>query len=426
MTGVISSSPVLRVELRTLLAKWLFLACIAVPLLGYSALVTRIYLADHAAQRLDLSHLQEAVRLQPGNAEYWDLLGRYYLLSESDLNASIAHHLQAVAVNPRVSRYWLNLAMTYTVARDAAKERDALDHALAADPEQPAVAWEGALHYAVADNPLEARRRLRVVVAHDPTRRDMAFDLAYRISSDIPSIVRDVFPDDAQTQLAFAYYLVDHNRPDDLGVLWDHLAGLHPTLPAERCVPLITYLADHGKTAAAVRAWRSLSGIAPGFERYEWGSNLVVNGSFEEDLLNGGFDWRVYPREHVALAEDTTIFHGGSRSILATFDGAGDGYTGLMQMVPVEPSTQYVLSGFLRGGELDSAAGPRLIVSNRKTYAVIATSNTLEQNSAWHEVETEFTSPPDADQVIVMIGQAPEAKIMKGKLWIDDIQMRKK
>lgn len=418
--------PVLRIEIPTPASKSLFLALVALPLLGYALLVTPIYRADHAAQQHDLAQLREAVQLQPGNADYWNDLGRFYLLAESDTKASIASHRKAVETNPRVSRYWRDLAFAYQVAGDPAAQKDALERALSVDPGQPDISWELALQAAFDGDYPTVRKRLRTVIANDARRRDMAFDLASRVSPDIATLVHSVLPDDPDTDLAFANYLAAQSRPDDIAPVWEHLVSLHPRLSAEACVPLISYLADNSETAAAERAWQTLPGMVPGFEGYRRGSNLIVNGGFEEDILNGGFDWRVEPRQHVTLAQDSTNFHSGSRSIRATFDGGGDGTTGLFQIVPVAPSTAYRLSGFLRGDGLDSAYAPRLIVRSRNPSDIFAVSNPLDSNSAWQEVEVEFTSPRDAVEVVIVIGQGAETGITKGKLWIDDIQMHKK
>lgn len=420
------SDPVLRMEIATPASKALFLGVVALPLLAYALLITNIYRADRASQQHDLAQLRKAAQLQPGNADYWNDLGRFYVLAESDTKSGIASHRKAVETNPRVSRYWRDLAFAYMVAGDSAAQKDALERALSVDPRQPDVSWELALQAAFDGDYPAARKRLRTVLSGDARRREITFDLAYRVSPDVGTLVHSVLPDDPEIHLAFANYLAAHARPSEIAPVWEHLVSLHPRLSAEQCVPLISYLADNGETAAADRAWQTLPGMVAGFDAYQRGANLVVNGGFEEEILNGGFDWRVEPREHVTLAQDSITFHSGSRSILAIFDGGGDGATGLFQTVPVAASTEYHLSGFLRGDGLDSAYPPRLIVRDRKSLDILAVSDPLDANSAWQQREVEFTSPSYTDQVVVQIAQGAETGIMKGKLWIDDIQMRKK
>ena len=53
------------------------------------------------------------------------------------------------------------------------------------------------------------------------------------------------------------------------------------------------------------------------------GRNLIVNGDFSLDVLNGGFDWQYQKQRSVTLTLDPSDFHGGHRSLLITFDGPG-------------------------------------------------------------------------------------------------------
>ena len=49
-------------------------------------------------------------------------------------------------------------------------------------------------------------------------------------------------------------------------------------------------------------------------------NNLIVNGDFSLDVLNGGFDWQYQKQPSVTLTLDPSDFHGGHRSLLITFE----------------------------------------------------------------------------------------------------------
>src|SRR2546422_7554579 len=49
--------------------------------------------------------------------------------------------------------------------------------------------------------------------------------------------------------------------------------------------------------------------------------NRITNGSFEDDILAGGLDWRVLPTEGVIVDVDSRAFFDGVRSLRIRFDG---------------------------------------------------------------------------------------------------------
>jgi len=51
--------------------------------------------------------------------------------------------------------------------------------------------------------------------------------------------------------------------------------------------------------------------------------NLVVNGDFSLDILNGGFDWNYVTRTGVRPLLDPSDFREGHRSLSLTFEGPG-------------------------------------------------------------------------------------------------------
>ena len=76
----------------------------------------RAYVASHLAANLDLPNIQRAIRLEPSNAEYRELLGRNLALSGASLDEAISDYRTAVHLNPYEARYWLDLAGAYQVA----------------------------------------------------------------------------------------------------------------------------------------------------------------------------------------------------------------------------------------------------------------------------------------------------------------------
>ena len=85
--------------------------------------------------------------------------------------------------------------------------------------------------------------------------------------------------------------------------------------------------------------------------------NLVVNGDFSLDVLNGGFGWLYRQSRDVSFALDPTQPHSGNRSLrMAVRKSRGLEDAGLQQLIPVQPRTrlrilrELSLSGHGRSG----------------------------------------------------------------------------
>src|SRR5258708_28945501 len=70
----------------------------------------RAYLAAYLGSNPDLPNIKRAIRLEPFNAQYRELLGRNLALSGASLDEAISNYRTAVRLNPYESRYWLDLA----------------------------------------------------------------------------------------------------------------------------------------------------------------------------------------------------------------------------------------------------------------------------------------------------------------------------
>jgi len=96
--------------------RWLFALSLGLPLLGYLVLGGKEFAASHFAARPDLTSLERAVRLSPGNADYRHRLGRYFAFVASDPQSATANFQVATALNPHAARYWFDLASAQQVA----------------------------------------------------------------------------------------------------------------------------------------------------------------------------------------------------------------------------------------------------------------------------------------------------------------------
>jgi hypothetical protein len=206
---------------------------------------------------------------------------------------------------------------------------------------------------------------------------------------------------------------------------WDHLIGLRQPFPPKLAFPYFQLLLAKQEVTAVNTAWQQLAQVDKEIQPYlPSRENLIVNGGFEENLLNGGFDWWYDSNPHAALALDTDRFYGGTRSLSVTFDGRNAPDAGIAQLIPVKPDTDYEFSAESRTQDIDSASGPRFAITDAYTITVsyVLTDDLLGTNP-WHRQQARFHTGPGTNLLLLKVIRQPAAPLIRGKLWIDDVRL---
>jgi hypothetical protein len=417
----------MRIELRSPLRKFSFAAacCILVGL--YLHLALRAYLASYLAATPDVSNLSKATRLEPSNAEYRELLGRSLALSGANLNDAIANYRTAVHLNPYVARYWLDLAGAYQVAGHANEQEQSVEQAVEADPTTPHVAWEAANFFLVQGDQERALRNFRVVLANDPEAVDSALQLCWRATGDANEILDRALPRRPDLYLSFLRLLISKQEVAATENVWNHLIALNQEFSTKLAFPYFRFLIAKQEVAAAQTGWQQLAGVDHSLQPYlPSRENLVVNGGFEETLLNGGFDWWYESNPHAALAIDTSEFHSGTRSLSVTFDGQSVSEAGIVQFIVVKPHTDYAFSAESRTEDIESASGPRFAVADAYTNASYVLTDDLLGTNPWRVQHARFQTGPNTNLILLKIVRQPAGPLIRGKLWIDDLRLVEK
>ena len=390
----------------------------------YLPFAGRAYLAAHLAAKPDLPNLQRAIRLEPSNAEYRALLGRYLALSGESLDEAISDYRIAVHLNPYESRYWLDLAAAYQFAGRIEEQAQSVEQAVNLDPTTPHVAWEAANFFLVQGNVTKALPYFRTVLANDPEVVDYALQLCWRATGDANQIFDHALPRRTDLYLSFLRLLVSKQELGAAENAWDHLIGLQQSFPPRVAFPYFRLLIAKQEVAAAKTAWQQLAQIDEEIQPYlPSRENLIVNGGFEETLLNGGFDWWYEPNPHAKLAIDTDEFHGGTRSLSVTFDGRNAPDAGIAQFIPVKPDTDYEFSAESKTQDIDSASGPRFAIEDAYSLSSYVLTDDLLGSNPWHKQQARFHTGPKTSLIFVKITREPAAPLIRGKLWVDDVRL---
>jgi hypothetical protein len=387
----------------------------------YLILTTAGFLAAHFSTDPDPIQLKRAARLDPGNAEYRYLLGRYELLAAQSPQAAMPWLETATSLNPHSARYWLDLAIARQSLGDIASAQPALEHALAAGPRTPDVAWQAANLYLAQGSIEDAMHEFRLVLENDPSLAPQAISLCWKIHPDIDLLLSRVVPPNVYD--SFLGLLISKNETAAAAKVWEKMfLSKHP-LDRSNLFAYIRYLIAHREVSQAALVWQQGSALS-GLAAYQPSSeNLLVNGDFSMEVLNGGFDWLHQAPLGVSLALDPNDAHSSSRSLRINFDGPGIADAGIRQLVPVEPNTSYEFSGFYKAQEMDGAGGPKFAIQDLYRETPFYMSDDLRDSDFWRQTGGTFTTGPDTHLLVLRIARVPAGSPIRGKLWIDGLQL---
>lgn len=391
--------------------------------LVYLFLTGKEFAASVFASRSDLANLKRAVELSPGNADYRHRLGTFFAFTVGDPEAAVASYRSAVALNPHDASFWLDLAAAYQVIGDLAGQRTALDRALEAEPTAPDVAWQAANFFLVDGQIDRALREFKVVIENDKTLADASLQACWRVRPDADALLRDVVPAQTDSLIAFLYFLMTKQETEGAIKTWERLAQLHEKFDAGRLFEYVRYLIQARRPEAAMTAWEQAAGSLGLAAYLPTEDNLVINGDFSLDILNGGFDWTYVNRAGVRPLLDASDFRQGRRSLSLTFEGPGIADAGIQQLIPVHGGTSYDFSAYYKSVDFEGAGGPQIVLRDAYTGVPLFASDPLKDADFWKEVHSKITTPNSTTLLSLAIERFPAGSPIRGKLWLDDFQL---
>lgn len=414
----------MQIDLRSPVRRLAFTGLCLLFAAIYLTFAARAFWAAHLATQAGVPDIGRAIRLEPSNAEYRAILAQNLALSITSLNEAIANFQIAIKLNPYQSSYWLDLAGAYQLAGETAQQAEAVQRAAAADPMTPHVAWVAANFFLLQGDVTKALSYFHTVFATDPDSTDSTLQICWRVSGNASEIFDHALPQSPDLYLSFLRLLVSKQEVDAANIGWDHLIALRQPFPARPALPYFRLLIGTRQVAAAVNAWEQLAEVDENIRPYlPSQGNLIVNGGFEEPLLNGGFDWWYEPNANAKLAIDTTQFYSGTRSLSVTFNGRNAPDAGIAQFIPVKPDTDYEFSAQSKTQDIDSASGPRFAIGDAYTLSSYVLTDDLLGSNPWHKQQAHFHTGRNTNLVFVKITREPPGPLIRGKLWVDDVNL---
>jgi len=405
------------------------LAFVLAATLSYSGI--RNAFAVHDAGLHTPQGYERATQLEPDDARNWYLLGRYwqYNLEEPDARRAIRAYQIALTLNPHSADTWLDLGTEYESEGDLADAQNALLQAKRVYPLSPEVSWRYG-NFLLRKGEIDAAfAEIKRAVEVDPKRGAAAFLLCKRVEPDVNAVLDRVFPNSQAAYLSVISALTEQQQTDQALVVWSRLVALHPHFPLLESFPLIEVLIHKLQMAQAQRVWDQALAIAGVSRPADTPNSLVWDGGFESNISGGGFAWR-YPVfiGGVQVTLDSKEKHSGSRSLRLTFNGLSNvNFSDVCQYVPVQPSTTYRFSSWVRTDALSTDQGVRFALhSISNSVNSISWTDDVRGTQPWTQIRMPWNSGKDVSELQLCVTRLPSQKFdskIAGFAWIDDVDL---
>lgn len=364
----------------------------------------------------------------PNSALIEARLARVEMLEEErDIEAIRSHAVRAINISPWDFNHRLLLASIEEARGDRAAAESSLRDAMSLAPNNTEVHWRLANSLFRQGKYRESLAEFRLVTNANREYLPAALDMMWRASNGNPAAAEAVTPSDARSRLALSGYLLKQARVSEAARIFD---GIDRTtrLASDESGAFINTLISMGEFEMARALWVNL---VAGKEDLDGGYRAVVwNGGFESEPSPrlAQFDWAISSSNFAAVA----IESGGrtsSRALKIDFLGrdttrlAGE----VKQIVLVRPGARYRLSFYAKTEGLVTTEGPRIVLEEKKTSAVVAQSKPINAGTAdWQIENVDFTAPAGANALVITVKRIPRFSYddpTRGRLWLDDFAL---
>ena len=375
--------------------------------------------------------IQTAIAWDPGNPQYYNVLATatHLYADTENVDDVVALYQRATSLSPHDAQLWADLGSGYDWAGRAGESLYAFQHAHTLFPLSPEINWRLANFCIRTGKTKEGLRALHLVLETDRSSARRVFTLATNAMPDQQGIL-EALP--LQAPIVFDYISFALERGDIVGAeqAWARVLQLNIPFEPHEAVPYLDALVEHRELAQLDAAWSSLKERFPKeLARGNPRSNLITNGSFEFDLLNGGLDWHVIPTDGAVVSLDTAGALDGGRALRIKFDGSRSlDYGHVFQYVLVRPNSKYRFSGHMRTEGISTDSGGKFQVCDAYNPGdLFASTENLVGTHGWSEEHAEFTTHGNTRLLLVRVARPMSLKLdnkIAGTVWVDGVSLR--
>ena len=381
----------------------------------------------HFFTRASESDLHSAVRYDGHNETYHYLLGRLYLMNIEDPapDKAIAYYRRSIALNPLQAGAWTELSRAYHMSGKDSDAEQALERAVVLSPNDPGLMWDAGTFWLMNGKIDKAFGAFRKYLLIDPGFQTMVYDLSWKVQPDNAYILKNLVPGTYDYLSKYLAYLISSKKADEAQAVWKTLD--QGSLQRGDFISYVNFLITSGLYDQADAVWKEITGKINGIPKEE-SASLLWNYGFENEPLNGGFDWRIRETEGVNVFLDESVHMTGRRSLGVLFDGKHNPDIAFAsQIVRVIPGTAYLLRGSIKTDALTTTNGIFLQVVGHKCTGLDRRSDVITGTTFWREVSLEFEAPASCSAVFVMARRERSNKLdnkIEGTAWLDGITLR--
>jgi hypothetical protein len=375
--------------------------------------------------------LESAVKWNPANPQTLDDFGTlvHMYADGGSRDQIIGSYEAATRLSPENAQYWADLGAAYDWA---GRENDAMasfQNAQQLFPNSPDINWRVANFYVRKGRPVEALQSLKKVLAAGSVDHREVFELAARATHDNKAIIAEALPPQSSIFFDYLNFCVLNDNIRSAEEVWHRLLELNLAFPIKDSLPYLDALIRRRELTELQESWAVLAARFPHeIPSRSTDANLIANASFEHDILNGGFDWRIVPTKGAEVRLDDENRLQSGRSLRVDFDATENPYYWhVFQYVRVRPGTRYHFSGYMRVNGITTDCGPTFqIFDAYDAKKLFLSADGLIGTSNWLRQEFHFKTPSDSDLLVVRVGRLPSQKLANkigGTVWVENIRL---
>lgn len=396
---------------------------ICLPLLY---LAFRLLIGEISFRQMDEKGLLSAASLDSRNATYHYALGRFYHYSREafDLDKAIRHYRNSLRQSPLQAGCWLDLSKAYLTAGLTKEAEAALERAVGLNPKNPAVMWEAGIFYMISGSMDMAIKAFKKFILLKPEMQDDIYDLLYKLKLKPHYILSNLIPESYPYYRGYLLYLISTERITESNDLWERMEFFQKE--DELYLRYADFLISRHLYDEAEAVWKVFTD-KKNKKVKDNRPSLIWNGSFELDIENSGFDWRVSETKGVDVFLDRDVHLSGNRSLGVAFDGnENPDITIASQVIRVVPGTKYFLTGFIKTNSLTTTNGLFFSVEGHDCKGLYKKSEVVTGTNIWRELSIEFKAPPACNAIFVNMRRERSYKLdsrIGGIAWMDEISL---
>lgn len=417
-----------RQEARTIV----LLMAVSLGTVFLAAQALKVAVATRLADSGTVEGIRHAIVLDPMNPEYHHRLGKLLSFAVGSVpSAGIGALRRAVELNPRNSYYWLDLGKACEGSDDKVCADEAFENAAQRSPATPHFHWAAGNHHLRMGHVDLALKHFHRLLELDPGYANATFHICLGVLRS-PERIRDVLPSgkNPRLTLAFAEFLSAQGDFTFAQQLWKSVVSDGIWFPFSMVEGYLEHLVKADRAEEVSDVWRDLQRLGViGKAAITDPDNLVFNGSFEQDPLNAGLDWRHKETPYLSVDFGDPTAYDGKRSLRVDFTvRRNDEFLIAYQFIPVAPNHSYALTFQTRSESITSDSGPLLRVRETNCASCPGIlSDVTTGTTPWHEVKIRFSTGPHTTLInlsLLRLRSRTFPMDITGTFWLDDLRLR--